>query len=325
MEHRLLGHSGLKVSAVGLGCNNFGMTIDERQTKTVVDAALDHGITLFDTADIYGGKGQSEIFLGKALGKRRCDALIATKFGSAMGDGPYATGGSRRYIMRAVEDSLRRLKTDYIDLYQIHKPDPDTPIEETLSALDDLVRSGKVRYIGCSNFSGWQLVESQWTASVSGLQPFISAQNRYSLLSREIELDLTDPAEKYGVGILPFFPLESGLLTGKYKRDRKPPKGTRWHAWQGRGAMTDAFWSDDKFAQVERLQGLCDEDGVELLDLAFGWLLANPSVSSVIAGATKPAQIKKNVEAAMYEPSEQMLDAVDEITLPQKKGGMPGR
>ncbi len=325
MEYRLLGHSGLKVSAVGLGCNNFGMTIDATQTKAVVDAALDHGITLFDTADIYGGKGQSEIFLGKALGKKRSNALIATKFGNAMGDGPYETGGSRRYIMTAVEDSLRRLKTDYIDLYQIHKPDPDTPIEETLSALDDLVTSGKVRYIGCSNFSGWQLVEAQWTASTSGTQPFISAQNRYSLLSREIELDLTEPAEKYGVGILPFFPLESGLLTGKYQKGKKPPKGTRWHAWQGRGAMADAFWSDDKFAQVERLQTACDRDGVSLLELAFGWLLANPSVSSVIAGATKPAQIKKNVEAAAYQPSDQMLDDVDTITQPQQQGGMPRR
>jgi len=325
MEYRNLGHSGLKVSSVGLGCNNFGMTIDETATKTVVDAALDHGITLFDTANIYGGKGQSEIFLGKALGKKRSQAVVATKFGSAMGEGPYETGGSRRYIMKAVDDSLRRLKTDYIDLYQIHKPDPETPIEETLGALDDLVASGKVRYVGCSNFSGWQLVEAQWTASATDLHPFISAQNRYSLLTREIELDLVEPAEKYGVGILPFFPLESGLLTGKYKKDKNPPKGTRWHAWQGRGAMADAFWSDEKFAQVERLHALCDADGCQLLDLAFGWLLASPSVSSVIAGATKAAQIKSNVEAAEYQPSEEVLVGVDEITLPQKMGGMPGR
>jgi aryl-alcohol dehydrogenase-like predicted oxidoreductase len=325
MEYRALGHSGLKVSAVGLGCNNFGMTIDETQTKAVVTAAIDHGITLFDTADIYGGKGTSETYLGKALGKNRRDVLIATKFGNPMGDGPYARGGSRRYITHAVEESLRRLKTDYIDLYQIHTPDPDTPIEETLRALDDLVHSGKVRYIGCSNFSGWQLVEAQWTAATSGLTPFISAQNRYSVLSREIEIDLTEPAEQYGVGILPFFPLESGLLTGKYKQGKKPAKGTRWHAWQGRGAMANAFWSDDKFALVNQLQNACNRDGATLLELAFGWLLSNENVSSVIAGATKPAQIKSNVEAAAYRPSQDVLSAVDDITRPVPPGGMPGR
>ena len=201
MEYRTLGLSGLKVSVVGLGCNNFGMLIDEKQTKTVVDAALDQGITLFDTADVYGSRGSSEKYLGKALGKNRSRAVIATKFGNPMSDSVYETGASRRFIMNAVEASLKRLGTDYIDLYQIHKPDPDTPIEETLRTMDDLIRQGKVRYIGCSNFIGWQLVEAQWTSQTSGLDTFVSAQNRYSLISRDIEANLLPVCEKYDVGI----------------------------------------------------------------------------------------------------------------------------
>lgn len=325
MEYRNLGQSGLKVSVVGLGCNNFGMLINQQQTNAVVSAALDQGITLFDTADIYGGQGTSETFLGKALGKNRDKAIVATKFGNPMGDGVYHTGGSRGYIMRAVEDSLKRLKTDYIDLYQIHTPDADTPIDETLRAMDDLVRSGKVRYIGCSNFSGWQVVEAAWVSQSAGLECFVSAQNRYSLLSRDIELDLIPAAEKYGVGILPFFPLESGLLTGKYKAGKAPPKGTRWHAWKGRGAMANAFWSDDKFDKATQLQAICDAHGHSLLDLAFGWLIDNPNVSSVIAGATKATQIKANVKAGLFRPSEDVKVAVDEVTLPTAAGGMPRR
>lgn len=325
MEYRALGQSGLKVSAVGLGCNNFGMLINQQQTNAVVSAALDQGITLFDTADIYGGKGTSEVFLGKALGKKRDQAIVATKFGNPMGDGAYERGASRRYIMKAAEDSLKRLKTDYIDLYQIHTPDADTPIEETLRAMDDLVRSGKVRYIGCSNFSGWQLVEAQWTAQTSGVECFISAQNRYSLLSRDIELDLIPAAEKYGVGILPFFPLESGLLTGKYKPGKAPAKGTRWHAWKDKGAMANAFWSEEKFDQATRLQEIAENHGHKLLDLAFGWLIDNPNVSSVIAGATKPAQIKGNVKAGAFRPSDEIKAAIDEVTQPSPAGGMPRR
>ena len=317
MEYRSLGRSGLKVSAIGLGCNNFGMLINEQQTKTVVDAALDQGITLFDTADVYGGRGKSELFLGKALGKRRSQAVVATKFGNPMGDSVNETGASRRFIMNAVEASLKRLGTDYIDLYQIHKPDPDTPIEETLRAMDDLVRQGKVRYIGCSNFQGWQLVESHWIAESTGLENFVSAQNRYSLLNRDVEFDLTPVCEKYEVGILPFFPLESGLLTGKYQFGKAPKKGTRWHAWQGRGPMADAFWSEDRFAMVEKLQALSDEHGHSLLELAVGWLLDNPCVSSVIAGATKATQIKSNVKAAQFRPSQEEKDSVDAISPPK--------
>ena len=317
MEYRSLGRSGLKVSAVGLGCNNFGMLIDEQQTKTVVDVALDQGITLFDTADVYGGRGKSEKFLGKALGKRRSQAIVATKFGNPMGDSVYETGASRRFIMNAAEASLKRLGTDYIDLYQIHKPDPDTPIEETMRAMDDLVRQGKVRYIGCSNFQGWQLVEAHWVAQSTGLENFVSAQNRYSLLNRDIEFDLVPVCEKYDVGILPFFPLESGLLTGKYEFGKSPKKGTRWHAWQGRGPMADAFWSEERFTMVTKLQALSDEHGHSLLGLAVGWLLDNPCVASVIAGATKPAQIKSNVKATQFRPSQEEKDSVDEISAPK--------
>ncbi|MBT4739555.1 MAG: aldo/keto reductase [Rhodospirillaceae bacterium] len=325
MEYRNLGQSGLKVSAVGLGCNNFGMLMDQQQTNAVVSTALDQGITLFDTADVYGGQGKSESFLGKALGKKRDQAVIATKFGNPMGDGPYKTGASRRYIMQAAEASLKRLKTDYIDLYQIHKPDPETPIEETLRAMDDLVRDGKVRHIGCSNFNSWQLVEAQWLSKTSASECFVSAQNRYSLLSREIELDLASAAEKYGVGILPFFPLESGLLTGKYQTGKPPKKGTRWHAWKERGALANAFWSEERFEQVNKLQAVCDSHGHSLLELAFGWLLDRPYVSSVIAGATKPTQIKSNVKAAEFRPSPEEKLSIDEITRPFASGGMPGR
>ena len=317
MEYRTLGHSGLKVSAVGLGCNNFGMLIDQQQTKTVVDAALDQGITLFDTADVYGGRGKSEEFLGKALGKRRQDVIIATKFGNPMGDSVYETGASRRFIMNAAEASLKRLGTDYIDLYQIHKPDTQTPIEETLRAMDDLVRHGKVRYIGCSNFTGWQVVEAHWVSQTTGLETFVSAQNRYSLLNRDIEFDLIPVCEKYDVGVLPFFPLESGLLTGKYEFGKTPKKGTRWHAWKDRGPMADAFWSQDRFAVVEQLQALSDEYGHSLLELAIGWLLDNPCIASVIAGATKPTQIKNNVNAAAFRPSQDEKDRVDEISPPK--------
>lgn len=324
MEYRNLGNSGLKVSVVGLGCNNFGMMIDAQQTKSVVDTALDQGITLFDTADVYGG-GQSEEYLGKALGKKRPQAIIATKFGNPMGPAPNQTGASGHYIVRAVEASLKRLRTDYIDLYQIHKPDPETPIEETMRALDDLVRQGKVRYVGCSNFSGWQLVESHWTAMTGGLEHFVSAQNRYSILSRGIEADLLPACEQYGVGILPFFPLESGLLTGKYKVGASPRKGTRWHAWKGRGPLIDAFWSEERFVKVKALETVCDTYGHSLLDLAIGWLVDNPIVSSVIAGATKPAQIKGNVKAGEFRPSEEEKHEIDEIIPPAVSASSWGR
>ena len=288
MKMRRLGTSGLKVSEVGLGCNNFGMRIDQKATQAVVDAALDSGITFFDTADIYGGT-KSEEFLGKALGKRRGDITLATKFGMRIGDDPRRMGGSRRWIMRAVEDSLTRLGTDWIDLYQFHSPDKDTPIDETLRALDDLVTQGKVRYIGNSNFSGWQIADADWTAA--GGARFVSAQNLFSLLERKVEFEVLPACEHFGLGFLPFFPLASGLLSGKYKRGEKPPEGTRLAAWGARGA---AALNDRNFDKVEKLETWAEERGHTILELAFAWLLGHEVVSSVIAGATTPDQVKTN-------------------------------
>jgi len=292
MKTRRLGTSGLKVSEVGLGCNNFGMRIDQKATQAVVDAALDAGITLFDTADIYGGT-KSEEFLGKALGKRRGDIVLATKFGMRIGDDERRKGGSRRWIMRAVEDSLQRLGTDWIDLYQFHAPDPDTPIEETLRALDDLVTQGKIRYIGNSNFTGWQIADADWAAA--GATRFVSAQNQFSLLERKVEFEVLPACEHFGLGFLPFFPLASGLLSGKYKRGEKPPEGTRLAAWGSRGA---AALSERNFDRIEKLTAWAQARGHTLLELAFAWLLGHEVVSSVIAGATSPGQATANAATA---------------------------
>jgi aryl-alcohol dehydrogenase-like predicted oxidoreductase len=292
MKMRRLGSSGLKVSEVGLGCNNFGMRIDQKATQSVVDAALDAGITFFDTADIYGGT-KSEEFLGKALGKRRGEIVLATKFGMRIGDDESRRGGSRRWIMRAVEDSLSRLGTDWIDLYQLHAPDADTPLDETLRALDDLVTQGKVRYIGNSNFTGWQIADADWTAA--GATRFVSAQNQFSLLERKVEFEVLPACEHFGLGFLPFFPLGSGLLSGKYRRGEKPPEGTRLAAWGARGA---AALSDRNFDKVEKLATWAEERGHTILELAFAWLLGHEVVSSVIAGATSPEQVATNAATA---------------------------
>jgi aryl-alcohol dehydrogenase-like predicted oxidoreductase len=321
MEFRQLGRSGLKVSAVGLGCNNFGMRIDAVQTQIVVDKAIEVGITLFDTADAYGN-GQSEEFLGKALGARRKDVLIATKFGNPMGKGLLLEGGaSRLIILAAVEASLKRLGTDYIDLYQIHKPDGVTPTEETLRAMDDLVRQGKVRYLGHSNFEGWRTTEAAWIARTEHLTPYISAQNRYSVLSRDIEAELVPACEAYGLGILPFFPLENGLLTGKYKMGEKPAEGTRYAAWSGRAPQVlNRFFGDDKFEKVEKLRSLCEQSGHSMLELGFGWLLNKPYISSVIAGATRPEQLEQNIKASAWRPKLEELHKINEISPPPDLG-----
>jgi aryl-alcohol dehydrogenase-like predicted oxidoreductase len=295
MRVRRLGESGLKVSEVGLGCNNFGMRIDQEATQAVVDAAIDAGITLFDTADVYGAT-QSEVFLGKALGKRRHEIVLATKFGMQVGDDKSRSGGSRRWMMRAVEDSLRRLGTDYIDLYQLHRYDADTPIDETLRALDDLVTQGKVRYIGNSNFTGWQIADADWSAA--GATRFVSAQNLYSLLERKVEHEVLPACEHFGLGFLPFFPLASGLLSGKYRRGEKPPEGTRLAAWGSRGAQA---LSDRNFDKVEKLSAWAEERDHTILELAFAWLLGHEVVSSVIAGATSPEQIAANAAAGDWQ------------------------
>jgi aryl-alcohol dehydrogenase-like predicted oxidoreductase len=311
MEYRQLGDSGLTVSVVGLGCNNFGGRIDTDQAGAVVGAALDAGITLFDTADVYRGEqGSSEEILGKALGGRRDDVVIATKFGGDMKgvNGPdWGVRGSRRYIRKAVESSLRRLGTDWIDLYQLHVPDEVTPIEETLAALSELVAEGKVRYLGSSQFAGWQVVDADWAARTNGSQHFISAQNRYNLLEREVEDELVPACEHLGIGVLPFFPLASGLLTGKYKRGAEPPAGTRLAKQPERLAHAD-------FDKIEALETFAAERDLTLLDVAIGGLAAQPTVASVIAGATRPEQIEQNVAAGLWEPTFEDLATLDELT-----------
>ena len=286
------------VSVVGVGCNAFGARIDADQTKTVVDAAIEAGVTFFDTADAYAD-GASEELLGRALGSRREDVIVATKFG--MGEHTaehFGAHGGRRYVRRAVEASLRRLGTDYIDLYQLHRPDPITPIEETLEAMSELVAEGKVRYLGSSNLSAWQVVDADWIAHSSGLQRFISAQNEYSLYNRAAEDELVPACERLGVGILPYFPLAYGLLTGKYRRDEAAPEGTRLARTDQAKRLAGADWD-----RIEALQAFADARGITLLTLAIGGLLAQPAVGSVISGATRPEQVRANVEASTWQPS----------------------
>ncbi len=311
MEYRHLGRSGLQVSVVGLGCNNFGMRCDFDQSKAVVHRALDAGITLFDTADVYGGQGRSEEFLGKILKGHRQDVVIATKFGMKMGEGPHKSGGSRKYIMSAVEDSLRRLDTDYIDLYQMHRPDPETPIEETLRALDDLVRSGKVRYIGNSNYAGWQVAEAHYVARQANLAPFISAQNEYNLLDRRIEAELVPACNKFGLQILPYFPLASGFLTGKYRQGQDLPAGTRL---ANAGPMAARVLTDKNYEMLGKLEAFADARGKSMVDLAIGWLASLSHVGSVIAGATKPEQVDQNVAAGGWKLTAEELAEVDALS-----------
>src|SRR6266404_3997076 len=291
MQIRNLGGSGLRVSAVGLGCNNFGQRTDLETSRKVIHRAIDLGITLFDTADIYAGMGGSETVLGEVLGDRRKDIVLATKFSKPMSQDGTRQGASRRYIMSAVEASLRRLKTDYIDLYQQHDYDSLTPIEETLRALDDLIRQGKVRYIGNSNFPAWRVAEAEFTARAINVSRFVSCQDEYSLVVRDIEKDLLPAAQEYQLGLLPFFPLASGLLTGKYKR--------------GTAANEDI---------VEKLQAFAQSRGHTLLELAFSWLLARPQVASVIAGATRVEQVEQNVKAIGWTLSAEELAEIDGIT-----------
>jgi aryl-alcohol dehydrogenase-like predicted oxidoreductase len=313
MDYKSLGRSGLQVSVVGLGCNNFGMRIDKDQTQAVVDKAIEVGINFFDTANIYGGT-RSEEFLGAALGSRRKDIVLATKFVGPVGGSVLTKGASRRHIIQACDDSLRRLDTDWIDLYQIHFPDPGTPIDETLRALDDLVRAGKVNYIGCSNFSGWQIAEAQWITRTEHLNPIISAQNEYSLLDRRAEKEVVPAANAYGLGILPYFPLASGFLTGKYKQGEKPGADTRLGAWGPRG---EQMLSDRNFEVLGKLQDIATKYEKPMTDVAIGWLVAQPHVSSVIAGATKPEQVEANVKAG---DARLPAEAVAEIDAATKMG-----
>lgn len=308
MRFESIGDSGLMVSVVGLGCNAFGTRIDADQTRAVVDAAIDNGITFFDTADAYGD-GSSEELLGRALGTRRSDVVVATKFGMGNHDSEHwGAHGSRRYVRRAVEASLRRLGTDYIDLYQLHRPDPTTPIEETLQAMSELVAEGKVLYLGSSNLSAWQVTHADWVARSGGLQRFVSAQNEYSIYNRVAEAELVPACESAGVGILPYFPLAYGLLTGKYHRGQAAPEGSRLALPTRASRLEAANWD-----RVEALEAYAAERSVSLLALAIGGLVAQPAVASVISGATRPEQVAANVEAGLWEPSASDLSGLDEL------------
>jgi len=311
VEYRNLGKSGLIVSAVGLGTNNFGGRIDAAATGRVVHQALDLGVTFVDAADTYGPAGSSEEYLGRALGARRRDIVLATKFARPMDASGRLQGASRRYIMSAVEASLKRLNTDWIDLYQQHIEDPRTPIEETLRALDDLVRQGKVRYIGCSTLRGWQVVEALWTSKHANIAAFVSCQERYSLLEREFEDEMGRVVEAYGLGVIPFSPLANGLLTGKYRRNRPLPPGARLSQTP---RMAERYLTERNWELVERLAAFCEARGKSLLDLAFGWLLRRPGVASVIAGATTAEQVAANVRAAEWVPSAGDMDEIDRLT-----------
>lgn len=314
MTYRPLGGSGLMVSTVGIGCNAFSRRVDLDTCREIVAAALDTGVTLFDTADIYGSEpGASETMLGQALGSHRDDIVLATKFGMDMqgaNGADHGVRGSRRYIRRAVEASLRRLGTDHIDLYQLHRPDDVTPIEETLATLTDLVREGKVRYVGCSNFAGWQLVDADWTAVTGGHERFVSAQNKYSLLDRSVEDELVPACEQVGAGILPFFPLEHGLLTGKYRRGEAAPQGSRAAKEPSRAQWLEAADWD----RIEAVEGFARERDLTMLQVAIGGLAAQPAVASVIAGVTSAEQVRSNAEAGLWEPDLADLAALDEAT-----------
>jgi aryl-alcohol dehydrogenase-like predicted oxidoreductase len=312
MLQRNFAATNLRVSAVGLGCNNFGTRLDLAGTRSVVDAALDAGITLFDTADIYGNRGDSERFLGTALGSRRKDIVLVTKFGLPMDGSGRRQGGSRRYVRQAAEASLKRLATDWIDIYYFHRPDPATPIEETLEALDKLVRQGKVRHTGCSNFSAAQMREAQDTARANGLVGFATAQDQYNLLSREIEREVLPAIAAEKLALLPYFPLESGMLTGKYRLGRPIPEGTRL----SNPRYSDRFLNDENLRVVERLETFCAARGRTLLELAFAWLLAKPVVASVIAGATTPEQLIQNAGAVGWTLTQDELAEIDRITSP---------
>jgi aryl-alcohol dehydrogenase-like predicted oxidoreductase len=315
VKHRKIGKSDLQVSVIGLGCNNFGFVanMDVEASRRVIDKAIDSGINFLDTSDSYG---TSEDILGEVLGERRRKIILATKFGSKPNTSGEKSGASRSYILSEVEESLRRLRTDYIDLYQLHYPDPKTPIEETLRALNELLQSGKIRYIGCSNFSSDQLKKAETTAQEEGLPKFVSSQDEYSLLVRDIERDLLPLSEQYGMSELPYFPLASGLLTGKYKKGHPPPKGSRLGEKQG---LADRYHSEAHLEKVERLRQFAEERGHSLLELAFGWLLSHKIVASVIAGATKPEQVEANAKADAWNLTRDELNQVDEITgVPSK-------
>ncbi len=311
MKLRQLGTTPLKVSTVGLGCNNFGLRIDSDASREVIHRALDLGITFFDTADVYGHRGGSETYLGQFLGPRRKDIVLASKFGNAMDDAGTLKGASRSYIMSAVEASLKRLKTDWIDVYQLHSFDKATPLQETLRALDDLVQQGKVRYIGISSIAAWQLVDMQWTAKHHDYRTLTTCEIEYSLLARDPERELIPAMKTHGVSLLPYYPLASGFLTGKYRRGSALPAGSRLNQNQ---RYVDMFMTEANWTRLEQLEIFCQQRSHAMLELAFSWLAAQPVVACVIAGATSPAQLEANIKAADWSLSDEELLEVDRIT-----------
>jgi aryl-alcohol dehydrogenase-like predicted oxidoreductase len=313
MQLRNVGKSGLRVSAIGLGCNNFGRPVDLEGSRAIIHKALDLGVTLLDCGDVYGRRGGAEKILGEVLGPRRKDIVLVTKFGRPMDSEGRLKGGSRRYIMTAVEASLQRLKTDWIDLYQYHLVDPLTPVEETLRALDDLVHQGKVRYIGCSHMPAWQVVDARWTARSNNLTPFVACEDEYSLLARGIERELLPAMKEHGLGLLPYYPLASGLLTGKYKRGAPLPADSRFAVITERDYVGQ-FMTDTNWTRLERLTAFAEQRGYKLLDVAISWILARPLVASVIAGATKPEQVEANVKAAALTLTAEDMAELDKIT-----------
>ena len=295
MEQRNIGNSGLRASLLGIGCNNFGPRLDLEATKKVVFKALDLGVTFFDTADVYG-MGQSESLLGQIFGDKRKDVIIASKCGMAMDKDGKLSGASRRYIMNAVDDSLKRLRTDYIDFFQMHVPDPKTPFEETMRAFDDLIAQGKIRYIGCSNLPAWQVMEANMTAKANGQALFLACQEEYSLLVRDIEKELLPAMKKFGMGLLPYRPIASGFLTGKYKRGVPLPEGSRL-AIGNQKRFADRYLTDANFDRLDKLETFGKQNGRSMLDIAFGWVASNPFVPSVMAGASTPEQVEANAKA----------------------------
>ena len=309
MEYRKLGRSGLDVSVVGLGANNFGRRLDQPATEQVIRRAVDVGVTLIDTANVYGDT-LSEQYIGESIEGIRDKLVLATKVASKMGDGPNQMGASRKHILEQVEGSLKRLGTDYIDLYQIHRPDPKTPIEETMRTLDDLVRQGKVRYVGCSNFAAWQVAQAMEVARSANLEGFVSAQPFYNMLKRDVEAELVPSCRRYGLGVLPYFPLANGFLTGKYQRGESPPEGTRL---AGAGPRAGRILTDANFDVLEALESFASERDRSMVELAIAWLLGNPTVSSVIAGATKPSQVEANAKAFDWQLTGDEMEELDTI------------
>lgn len=313
MQYRSLGNSGLRVSAVGLGTNQFGAKVDADGVARIIHHALDLGLNFIDTADMYTD-GRSEETIGRAIADRRGDVILATKVGWKIGDGPNDVGASRQRIMDGVEASLRRLNTDHIDLYQIHRFDPHTPFEETMRALDDLVRSGKVRYIGASNYAAWQLCRANDVAEMAGGMRFVSVQPHYHMLKRSIETELIPYCEAFGIGVIPYFPLAGGFLTGKYEQGAAPPEGSRGETSE----YVQRYFTPRNFAIVKSLQNFAEGHRRTMAELAVAWLLARPQVSSVICGATSTTQVENNLKAADWELTSADVEAIEELLNPEE-------